>query len=193
MAEFDAGAGSGARIPRGDEEGRKSGKAGEPRPKRRHRSEDPTERIEARYDPDEDDEERELRRAKSLVSAAVDAREHAYAPYSRFKVGAAVVTEKGVFVGVNVENASYPLSVCAERNAIAAAVAAGARRLFAVAVVADAQSPIAPCGGCRQVLSEFGKSAKVYLSNLGGEIRTTTVRELLPHAFGRDDLGGAGA
>jgi len=157
--------------------------------KPRTRPEDPTERIETRFDPDDDDREREIRSAKSLVAAASDVRDHAYAPYSKFKVGAAVVTEKGVFTGCNVENASFPLSVCAERNAVAAAVAGGARRIFAVAIAADTPEPVSPCGGCRQVLREFGPKAKVYLANLKGDIRTTTVKELLPHAFGPEDLG----
>jgi cytidine deaminase len=127
--------------------------------------------------------------AEALLGLARAARERAYAPYSRFKVGAAVATDAGVFVGANVENASYPLSVCAERTAIATAVAAGARRLLAIAVVADTPGPVAPCGGCRQVIREFGPSARVHLANTRGALRTTTIDALLPAAFGPEDLG----
>src|SRR5207253_1388235 len=92
--------------------------------------------------------------AFALVEAARDARMRAYAPYSRFTVGAAVLTDAGVFTGVNVENASYPLTVCAERNAIATAIGAGAKKLLEIAVVADTAMPTPPCGGCRQVIRE---------------------------------------
>lgn len=127
--------------------------------------------------------------AEELIRAAKIAREHAYAPYSRFKVGAAVLTDAGLYTGVNVENASYPLSVCAERNAIAAAVGAGARRVYAIAVIADTPDPVSPCGGCRQVIREFGPHAKVHLANVRGKMRSTTADALLPGAFGPEDLG----
>ncbi len=133
------------------------------------------------------DIEREL--AKELVEAARAARERAYAPYSRFSVGAAVLTEAGVFTGVNVETASYSLSVCAERNAIAAAIAAGARRLLEIAVIADTAQPVTPCGGCRQVIREFGKDAVVHMANLRGVVRTARIGELLPDAFGPESMG----
>ena len=94
-----------------------------------------------------------------------------------------------VFVGVNVENASYPLSVCAERNAVAAAVAAGERRIEAVAVVGGEREPTPPCGGCRQVLAEFGPDAVVVSESVSGERRTWRLRDLLPHAFGPASLG----
>ena len=90
-----------------------------------------------------------------LDDAALDAQLRAYAPYSKFKVGAAARMDGQVYTGVNVENASYPLSVCAERNAIAAGVGAGARHLEEIVVVTDASPPSSPCGGCRQVLREF--------------------------------------
>src|SRR5438105_8862588 len=90
-----------------------------------------------------------------LLRAAAEVRGNAYAPYSRFPVGAAVLAGGRVFAACNVENSAYPLSVCAERNAVAMAVAAGERRIEAVAIVGGAGKPAAPCGGCRQVLAEF--------------------------------------
>lgn len=127
---------------------------------------------------------RELSREdQELVAHAVTARAHAYAPYSQFPVGAAVRTEKGVFTGVNVENAAYPLGVCAERNAIAAAAGAGARKVEAVAVVADTPEPVSPCGGCRQVIWEFGMEARLILANTEGHSHVCTIAELLPRAF----------
>lgn len=118
-----------------------------------------------------------------LVDAASAARENAHAPYSAFAVGAAVVDASGhVYVGCNVENASYGLSVCAERHAIAAAVAAGASRFEALAVVTDLDPPASPCGACRQVLVEFG-DFPVILANPAGERVLTTVQDLLPDAF----------
>jgi cytidine deaminase len=118
-----------------------------------------------------------------LVEAASEARGRAHAPYSKFTVGAAIVDEEGrVHVGCNVENASYGLSVCAERHAIAAAVSAGAERIEAIAVVTETDPPSAPCGACRQVLVEFG-DFPVVLANPAGERVLTTVNDLLPDAF----------
>jgi len=120
-----------------------------------------------------------------LELVAVTARQRAYAPYSRFMVGAAVRTEGGaIFGGCNVENASYGLTVCAERVAVFAAVAAGHRRITDVVVVTDASPPSAPCGACRQVLGEFGPSARVVAFNGRGERWESTVGELLPRSFG---------
>ncbi len=118
-----------------------------------------------------------------LVEAARRAYEKAYAPYSRFQVGAAVLAEDGrVFVGCNVENSSFGLTVCAERNAVAAAIVAGARPT-AVAVVARA-SLTAPCGACRQVLSEFGPGMPVVLATFDGDgTQLTSLDALLPGAF----------
>jgi len=119
-----------------------------------------------------------------LVVAARDVRERAYAPFSGFFVGAALSAGGHVFTGVNIENVSYPLSVCAERNAVAAMVTAGERRVEAVAVVTDAPTPTPPCGGCRQVLSEFaGPDTVVAAQTLAGRRAEWTVAGLLPDAF----------
>jgi cytidine deaminase len=120
-----------------------------------------------------------------LVQAARAARKRAYAPYSKFQVGAAVLDEKGrVHVGCNVENASYGLTICAERNAVAAAVAAGARAVRAVAVVTPTRPPGTPCGACRQVLAELAlPDAPVLLAAPTGAAEATTVGALLPRGF----------
>jgi cytidine deaminase len=124
--------------------------------------------------------------ADKLVAAAKAVRERAYAPYSTFPVGAAVLAGDEVFAAPNVENASYPLSVCAERNAVAAAVAAGHRRIDAVAVVGSAEAPTPPCGGCRQVLYEFGgKDLPVFSEALNGDRVTWALGDLLPVPFSR--------
>lgn len=118
-----------------------------------------------------------------LVSAARTAQDAAYSPYSKFPVGAAVLAEDGrIFVGCNVENSSFGLTVCAERNAIGAAIVAGARPI-AVAVVANPPG-VSPCGACRQVLSEFAPDMAVILSDRAGTSRrVTTLETLLPVAF----------
>jgi cytidine deaminase len=117
----------------------------------------------------------------SLVEAAWQAREMAYAPYSNFHVGAALLAADGrVFVGCNVENISYGLTNCAERVAVGAAIAAGARKFFAVAVVADTGVPISPCGACRQVLAEFGVPQVMLASRTARE--EFRLEELLPRA-----------
>ena len=119
----------------------------------------------------------------SLVASAWQARERAYAPYSNFAVGAALLAADGtIFSGCNVENISYGLTNCAERVAIGAAVAAGIRSFQAVAVVADTGVPISPCGACRQVLAEFSVNMPVCSANLQGERFESTVSELLPRA-----------
>ncbi|WP_158968734.1 cytidine deaminase [Chachezhania sediminis] len=121
----------------------------------------------------------------SMRDAALAVYENAYAPYSRFKVGAAIRTEDGtVFQGCNVENVAYPEGTCAEAGAIAAMAAAGARKIVEVYVVADAPLPVPPCGGCRQKLAEFSDGdVPVTMSTLSGMEDKTTVAQLLPGAF----------
>jgi cytidine deaminase len=124
-----------------------------------------------------------------LVADAHAARAKAYAPYSRFSVGAAVATEAGLFSGANVENASYSLSICAERVAAATAVAGGARTIEAVAVVSSSSRPTPPCGACRQFLSEFNPEMTVVSEADDGQRRQWRLADLLPDAFGPEDLG----
>jgi len=124
-----------------------------------------------------------------LVEAAREARTHAYAPYSKFSVGAAVLAGGRIFTGANVENASYPLGICAERAAVAAAVTAGERTIDAVAVVGSGEDITPPCGGCRQVLNEFGPAMVVIAESPGGKRRRWTLSDLLPDAFGPGSLG----
>ncbi len=123
-----------------------------------------------------------------LVRAASDARQRAYAPYSNYLVGAALLDREGrVFTGVNVENAAYPTSMCAERSAVFSAVSAGSRRFEAIAVVT--RNAGTPCGACRQVLSEFGLDIVVLVADeTGTVVQSLTVRDLLPHSFGPGDL-----
>lgn len=119
-----------------------------------------------------------------LVEAARRAQEHAHAPYSRFCVGAALLTSDGqIFVGCNVENASYPLSVCAERNAIAQMVVVGASDPVLCVVVGPIPSPVPPCGACRQVLAEFNPRMEVICVGTGGAVQRFGLDELLPHQF----------
>lgn len=124
----------------------------------------------------------------ALVAAARAVRKNAHAPYSRFHVGAAVRDERGrIHVGCNVENASYGLTICAERNAVAAAVAAGARKVSAVAVVTPTNPPGTPCGACRQVLAEVGTpDTRVLLAGPRGAAEATTLGDLLPRSFALD-------
>jgi cytidine deaminase len=124
----------------------------------------------------------------SLISAARSAQAHAYAPYSHFRVGAALeATDGTVFLGCNIENASYGLTICAERAAICAAVSAGVTRFRRAVVVSDVDPPAAPCGACRQVLAEFGLDLPI--EGVGSK-RTLSWRlsELLPAAFGPEQL-----
>lgn len=120
-----------------------------------------------------------------LEAAARAVRAHAYAPYSRFKVGAAIRTAAGsIHAGCNVENLAYPQGTCAEAGAIAAMCAAGERVIAAVLVIADAPDPVPPCGGCRQKLSEFaGPDVPVTMMTTDGAHRTLTLGQLLPGAF----------
>ena len=119
-----------------------------------------------------------------LIASAAAVREQAFAPYSRFKVGAAVRGASGrIHTGCNVESASFGLTCCAERVAIFKAVSEGERELVAVAVVTDASPPAAPCGACRQVLFEFGRDMAVVRANLTGERIDAVMRDLLPDGF----------
>jgi cytidine deaminase len=128
--------------------------------------------------------------AAELVERARAAREFAHAPYSGFKVGAAVeLTDGRVFTGCNVENSSYGLSLCAERVAIFKAVSEGAREFTRLAVIADAFAPVRPCGACRQVISDlFPRDAEVVMANLRGEAETMKISDLLPAPFDRSYL-----
>ena len=120
---------------------------------------------------------------QKLLQAALSARERAYAPYSKFLVGAAVLATSGkIYTGCNIENASYGLTVCAERNALFAAVGAGEREFTALCVVGDTSAPISPCGACRQVMAEF-KVPRIILANLKGDVKEYTLEELLPLNF----------
>lgn len=120
-----------------------------------------------------------------LIAAARAVRENAYAPYSRFKVGAAIRAVSGrIYTGCNVENVAYPEGTCAEAGAIAAMVAAGETRLIEAAVIADSPAPVPPCGGCRQKLAEFGApTAPVTLATTDGGRFATTIGDLLPGQF----------
>lgn len=130
--------------------------------------------------------------AKELMKVARKARQNAYAPYSHFAVGAALLAESGkVYTGCNIENASYGLTCCAERNAIFAAVGAGERRFKMLAVAADSPEPVAPCGACRQVIAEFGIPS-VVMGNLKEETKTMTAEELLPYGFGQESMNNKG-
>jgi cytidine deaminase len=128
-----------------------------------------------------------------LFETALRARDNAHAPYSGFKVGAALRCPDGrVFAGCNVENVAYPEGTCAEAGAIAAMVAAGAREITEVLVVADSATPVTPCGGCRQKLAEFAApGVPVILAGLAGELARTTVGGLLPGAFARGHMARA--
>ena len=127
--------------------------------------------------------------SENLVQRATEARENAYAPYSNFKVGAALLASSGgVFTGCNVENATYGLTVCAERVALWKAVSEGERKFVAIAVVADGERPPSPCGACRQLLWEFSGDIEVITANLRGARQSYHLSELFPHPFDRSFL-----
>jgi cytidine deaminase len=127
---------------------------------------------------------------EELVEYAKKAMQHSYSPYSKFAVGAALVTEDNeIILGCNIENASYGLSNCAERTAIFKGVSEGKRRFKKLIVIGNTDGPISPCGACRQVINEFcPPDMPVVLANLKGELKTMTVAQLLPYAFGPENL-----
>ena len=128
---------------------------------------------------------------ETLLAQAWAAREAAYAPYSNYRVGAALLAASGlIYTGCNIENASYGATICAERVAAVKAVSSGEQCFEALAVVADGTSPPAPCGLCRQFLAEFGQDLQVILANRQGQLRHVRLQELLPGAFTRQDLPG---
>lgn len=125
---------------------------------------------------------------EQLIEKATEAQAKAYAPYSRYRVGAALLTRSGrLYTGSNIENASYGLSICAERVAAFKAVADGEREFEAIAVVTE--NGVTPCGACRQVLSEFGPDMKVLVSDSQGHRREYVLSDLIPDAFAPTDLG----
>ena len=120
----------------------------------------------------------------SLIQAALDARDHAYAPYSHFFVGAAIEDEDGrIHAGCNIENATYGLTVCAERVAVWKAMSEGARQFRRIAIAADAESLTPPCGACRQILWEFCGDIEILLVNLRGASEALRLKDLLPRPF----------
>lgn len=127
-----------------------------------------------------------------LVAKAIEARKLSYSPYSNFKVGAALLCKDGkIFLGANVENSSYPLCMCAERNALYNAMMNGYKKsdFISLAIAADTDEPCSPCGACRQVISElFPREGEIVLANLKGDIKSSSIEELLPFAFSGDDL-----
>jgi len=130
---------------------------------------------------------------EKLIEAAKEVRNHSHSPYSNFKVGAAIRTQSGkIYTGCNVENATLWASLCAERVAISKAVSEGETNFEIIAIVTDSEKPALPCGGCRQVLSEFsqltGKDIKIIAANCNGQIKETSLQELLPEPFGAKDL-----
>lgn len=124
-----------------------------------------------------------------LIQAAIEARKNAYVPYSNFQVGAALLADGKVYGGCNVENASYGLTNCAERTAIFKAASEGQRKIEAIAIVADTEGPVSPCGACRQVIAEFSdENTKVYLTNLKGDVTEWTISQMLPGYFQAHDM-----
>ena len=129
---------------------------------------------------------------QKLIERAKEARKLSYSPYSRFPVGAALLTKDGkVYLGANIENASYPLCMCAERNAIYQSYLDGVRKddIVAIAIVADTPNPCSPCGACRQVISELLRTdADIIMTNLKDETTVVKVKDILPFAFSEEDL-----
>jgi len=122
--------------------------------------------------------------SSELAQKAIKAKEHAYAPYSKFPVGAALLTKSGMlFTGSNVENSSYGLTICAEQSAISAAVSQGERDFAAIAIACNSDQYCSPCGACRQIIAEFGLDIKVIMVNKKSDFQELTISELLPGAF----------
>lgn len=132
----------------------------------------------------------EMVTVNNLLEEAINIRNKAYVPYSEFPVGAAILTKSGkIYTGCNIENASYPVSCCAERVTIFKAISEGEIDFVEMAVAADTTRPIPPCGSCRQVMSEFFASTmKIHLTNLNKDTKTISIEELLPFSFQPDDL-----
>jgi cytidine deaminase len=127
------------------------------------------------------------RTTKRLIEEATRVRENAYAPYSDYKVGAALLTRSGtIYRGCNIENSAYGMTICAERVALGAAVACADHDLIAIAIVTDDDPPATPCGACRQVLSEFRKDLIVIVANLSGKMLRFKMTDLIPHPFELD-------
>ena len=129
---------------------------------------------------------------QELIEKAIEIRKHAYVPYSKFAVGAALRVKSGkIYTGCNIENAAYPVSCCAERVAIFKAISEGETEFTEMAVVADTDRPVPPCGSCRQVMSEFfPKDMKIHLTNLKKNTKSFTMESLLPFSFDTEDLLG---
>ena len=126
---------------------------------------------------------------KKLIKEAEKARKKAYTPYSKFQVGAAILCADGkIFTGCNIENASFSLTVCAERVALFKAISEGSAKFKAIAVIGDTDKHCSPCGACRQVISEFGEDIPLIMANLKGDVKIKKIKELLPEAFGKNDL-----
>lgn len=126
---------------------------------------------------------------EALIEEARRARQKAYAPYSHFMVGAALITAEGrIYHGCNVENAAYGSTICAERSALVSAYSAGFRDIVALAVVADTKGPVSPCGSCRQMIYELAGNATIILANMGDAVLVTTAQELMPFALDTSDL-----
>ncbi len=124
-----------------------------------------------------------------LLKMAVKAQNNAYAPYSHFKVGAAILTRNGkIYSGCNIENSSYGASICAERVALFKAVSEGEKDFLAIAIATDTKEPVMPCGICRQVLSEFAPNLKIYAINISGKVKEALLDQMLPDAFTKEDL-----
>lgn len=130
--------------------------------------------------------------SRELIKLARIAKEKSYSPYSKFRVGAALLAKDGrVFQGANIENAAYSVTVCAERTAVFTAILAGVKEFSAIAVVSDSQEYIPPCGSCRQVLLELcGEELDVFITNGKGDVKSFKLKELLPFSFGDKNLNG---